>query len=85
MVGVSAEVTAEMAEPAIEQVGDVLVGLIGQHEQRPGNAAMKRETRILPLLCRQRNVFLPFRLGNKGGANCELKCEAKCGGKNRGG
>lgn len=31
-----------------------------------------------------KNVFLPFKLGNKGGANCELS-EAKCGGKNRGG
>lgn len=31
-----------------------------------------------------KNLFLPFKLGNKGGANCELS-EAKCGGKNRGG
>lgn len=36
LVGVRAEVTEEIAEPAIEQVGDVVVGFIGQHEQRPG-------------------------------------------------
>lgn len=39
MVGVSAEETeADSAEPAIEHVGDVVVGLIGQQEQRPGKA-----------------------------------------------
>lgn len=33
---------------------------------------------------KKRSSFLPFRLGNKGGANWELS-EAKCGGKNSGG
>lgn len=86
---VSAEETEASVEPAIEQVGDVEVGLIGQQEQRPGNATKrKRKIKFLLLKCCLRGtkkvVFLPFRLGNKGGANCELS-EAKCGGKNSGG
>lgn len=36
LVGVNAEETDAIAEPAIEQVGELLVGFIGQHEQRPG-------------------------------------------------
>lgn len=30
-------------------------------------------------------VILPFKVGNKGGENCDEICDAKCGEKNRGG
>lgn len=34
---------------------------------------------------KNKNLYLPFNAGNKGGENCDVIWDARCGGKNNGG